>query len=94
MAGWLTVSVEAQFWTHSLCQEPSETGDLSPLTLVRNAPLSVQNRTNVPDTLHSITLDGHQPSHSTLRRMGMNGEFNFRGRNPVRIRCALDFFLD
>ena len=25
---------------------------------------------------HSITLDGHQPSHSALRRMGMNGEFN------------------
>ena len=28
---------------------------------------------------HSITLDGHQPSHSALRRMGMNGEFNVRG---------------
>ena len=25
---------------------------------------------------HSITLDGHRPSHSALRRMGMNGEFN------------------
>ena len=37
---------------------------------------------------HSITLDGHQPSHSALRRMGMNGEFNFRGRNPVKIRCS------
>ena len=37
--------------THSLCQEPSETGALSPSTLVRNAPLSVQNRTNLPDTL-------------------------------------------
>ena len=37
---------------------------------------------------HSITLDGHQPSHSALRRMGMNGEFNFRGRNPVTIRCC------
>ena len=34
------------------------------------------------------TLDGHQPSHSALRRMGMNGEFNFRGRNPVKIRCC------
>ena len=22
---------------------------------------------------HSITLDGHQPSHSALRHMGMNG---------------------
>ena len=31
---------------------------------------------------HSITLDGHQPSHSALRRMGMNGEFNFRGPEP------------
>ena len=29
---------------------------------------------------HSITLDGHRPSHSALRRMGMNGEFNFRAR--------------
>ena len=37
---------------------------------------------------HSITLDGHQPSHSALRRMGMNGEFNFRGRKPVTIRCC------
>ena len=34
---------------------------------------------------HSITLDGHRPSHSALRRMGMNGEFNFRGPNPVTI---------
>ena len=23
---------------------------------------------------HGITLDGHQPSHSALRRMGMNGD--------------------
>ena len=37
---------------------------------------------------HSITLDGHRPSHSALRRMGMNGEFNFRGRKPVTIRCC------
>ena len=37
---------------------------------------------------HSITLDGHQPTHSALRRMGMNGEFSFRGRNPVKIRCC------
>ena len=37
---------------------------------------------------HSITLDGHRPSPSALRRMGMNGEFNFRGRNPVKIRCC------
>ena len=37
---------------------------------------------------HSITLDGHRPSHSALRHMGMNGEFNFRGRNPVKLRCC------
>jgi transposase-like protein len=37
---------------------------------------------------HSITLDGHRPSHSALRRMGMNGEFNFRGSKPVKIRCC------
>ena len=36
----------------------------------------------------SITLDGHQPSHSAPRRMGMIGEFIFRGRNPVKIRCC------
>ena len=30
----------------------------------------------------SITLDGHRPSHSARRRMGMNGECNFRGRSP------------
>ena len=44
-------AAETQLGTHSLCQEPSETGALSPSTLVRNAPLSVQNRTNLPDTL-------------------------------------------
>ena len=37
---------------------------------------------------HSITLDDHQPSHSALRRMGMNGEFNYRGRNAMKIRCC------
>ena len=31
----------------------------------------------------SSTLDGHQPSHSALRRMGMNGEFNFLDRRPA-----------
>ena len=36
----------------------------------------------------SITLDGHQPSHSALRRMGMNGEFNFRSQTAVKIRCC------
>ena len=37
---------------------------------------------------HSITLDGHRPSHSALRRLGMNGEFNFRGPKPVKVRCC------
>ena len=37
---------------------------------------------------HSITLDGHEPSHSALRLMGMNGEFSFRGANPVKIRSC------
>jgi transposase-like protein len=37
---------------------------------------------------HSITLDGHRPSHSALRRMGMNGEFNFRGAQLVKIRSC------
>ncbi len=37
---------------------------------------------------HSITLDGHEPSHSALRRMGMRGEFNFRGANAVKIRSC------
>ena len=33
-------------------------------------------------------LDGHRRSHSALGRMGIKGEFNFRGRNPVKIRCC------
>jgi transposase-like protein len=36
-----------------------------------------------------ITLEGFEPSHAALRRMGMNNEFNFRWDNPVQIRtCA------
>ncbi len=35
----------------------------------------------------TITLDGLEPSHSALRRMGMRNEFNFRWENPVKIRC-------
>ena len=30
----------------------------------------------------TITLDGFEPSHAALRRMGMNGEFNYRWENP------------
>ena len=41
--------------TPSLCQEPSET-DAGTSTLVGNAPLSVQNRTNLPDTLLSTAI--------------------------------------
>jgi transposase-like protein len=38
---------------------------------------------------HSITLDGFEPSHSALRRMGMRNEFNYCWKNPVKIRsCA------
>jgi transposase-like protein len=36
----------------------------------------------------SITLDGFEPSHSALRRMGMRNEFNFRGPQPVKIRSC------
>jgi transposase-like protein len=36
----------------------------------------------------SITLDGFEPSHCALRRMGMRGEFNFLGLNPVQIRSS------
>src|SRR4051794_34880626 len=34
----------------------------------------------------TITLDGFEPSHAALRRMGMNNEFHFRWKNPVKIR--------
>ena len=33
----------------------------------------------------TITLDGFEPTHSALRRMGMRNEFNFRWENPVKI---------
>jgi transposase-like protein len=36
----------------------------------------------------SITLDGFEPSHCALRRMGMRGEFNLFGHNPVKIRSS------
>jgi putative transposase len=36
----------------------------------------------------SITLDGFEPSHPALRRMGMQSEFNFRWANPVKIRSC------
>jgi transposase-like protein len=36
----------------------------------------------------SITLDGFEPSHTALRRMGMRNEFNFRWANPVQIRSS------
>ena len=36
----------------------------------------------------SITLDGFEPSHCALRRMGMRGEFNLLGYNPVKIRSS------
>jgi transposase-like protein len=36
----------------------------------------------------TITLDGFEPSHSALRRMGIRNEFNFRGLDPVKIRSC------
>ena len=36
----------------------------------------------------TITLDGFEPSHAALRRMGMRNEFNYRFGNPVRIRSS------
>jgi transposase-like protein len=36
----------------------------------------------------SITLDGFEPSHAALRRMGMRNEVNFRWTNPVKIRSC------
>jgi transposase-like protein len=36
----------------------------------------------------SITLDGFEPSHAALRRMGMRNEFNFRWANTVKIRSC------
>ena len=36
----------------------------------------------------SITLDAFKPSHCALRRMGIRGDFNFFGPNPMRIRSS------
>ena len=36
----------------------------------------------------SITLDGFEPSHTALRRMGMRNEFNYLWENPVKIRSC------
>ena len=36
----------------------------------------------------TITLDGFEPTHSALRRMGMRNEFNRRWDNPVKIRSC------
>jgi transposase-like protein len=36
----------------------------------------------------SITLDGFEPSHTALRRMGMRNEFNFQWKHPVKIRSC------
>ena len=52
--------------TPSLCQEPSET-DAGTSTLVGNAPLSVQNRTNLPDTLSSFVLVIARPCSSNCQ---------------------------
>jgi putative transposase len=36
----------------------------------------------------TITLDGFEPSHAALRRMGLRNQFNYRWKNPVKIRCC------
>ena len=36
----------------------------------------------------TITLDGFEPSHSALRRMGMRNQFNYRWKNSVKIRSC------
>jgi transposase-like protein len=36
----------------------------------------------------TITLDGFEPSHCALRRMGIRNEFNYRWENPVKIRSC------
>ena len=38
----------------------------------------------------TITLDGFEPSHAALRRMGMRNEFNYRWENPVKI-CSCQY---
>jgi transposase-like protein len=35
-----------------------------------------------------ITLDGFEPTHAALRRMGMNNEFNYRWEGAVQIRTC------
>jgi DDE domain len=35
-----------------------------------------------------ITLDGFEPTHAALRRMGMNNEFNYRWEDAVQIRTC------
>ena len=56
-------------WSHSLCQEPSET-DAGTSTLVGNDPLSVQNRTNLPDTLVSAgTHFSREPLQFVVERL-------------------------
>ena len=36
----------------------------------------------------TITLDGFEPSHAAIRRMGMRNEFHYRRENPVKIRSC------
>ena len=77
-------AAETQLGTHSLCQEPSETGTLSLSTLVRNAPLSVQNRTNLPDTLTT--------GRATWRRRTL--ESRVLGNPPSSLAIQLSQNLD
>ena len=73
--------------TPSLCQEPSET-DAGTSTLVGNAPLSVQNRTNLPDTLSwgLLRCPGRPPPRGLSTGANDAGEFS----TSIRVDSPLD----
>ena len=54
----------------------------SHLSRTRDIAAFFRKRLNVT-ALRTITLDGFEPTHSILRRMGMRNEFNYRWENPV-----------
>ena len=70
--------------TPSLCQEPSET-DAGTSTLVGNAPLSVQNRTNLPDTLSSL-VPGSAAAHLSSTR-AVRSTVAFSTAIPITRTC-------
>ena len=77
----------------SLCQEPSET-DAGTSTLVGNAPLSVQNRTNLPDTLSWFPLPKSEDLERLLARRPPRepdeGDLVRQAKLVVRSSCRLE----